>query len=296
MQTNRFTLHGLQAMHAFDWPVMTFSDPVPDHSPLSPKNANPIPLVKKHIRISTTFAYICPIEKFRALKCALLGFTGLVLLPGMCLAADKVELNSEVEKINYSVGYQIGGDFKAQGIELAPDILIQGIRDALAKATPLMTQEQMNTTLINLKKKIVADQQRQDKQAAEENRKASAAFLKEHAKQKGVTVLPSGVQYKVLKAGSGKKPTLKDSISINYRVTRVDGKEIARTDANTPRSYPVAKAIPGLQEVLPLMEEGAKWEVVLPTAKAAGGRDPLDDMGVIIYELELVSVLPAKQP
>jgi FKBP-type peptidyl-prolyl cis-trans isomerase FklB len=220
---------------------------------------------------------------------------GLVLLSGICLAADKkMEIKSEEDKINYSVGYQIGGDFKAQGVALTPDVLVQGIRDALNKNEPLLSKEQMSTTLINLKKKVLADQQRQEKQAAETVRKANADFLKENAKQKGVTVLPSGVQYKVLKAGSGKKPTLKDSITINYRVTRVDGKEITSNAANAPKTYPVAQAIPGLQEVLPLMAEGAKWQIVLPTASASGGRDPLDDMGVMIYEMELVSVLPAK--
>lgn len=222
------------------------------------------------------------------------GILGLILLPGFCLAAGKMELKNEAEKINYSLGYQIGGDFKAQGVELTPDVLVQGIRDALSKNEPLLSREQMNATLISLKKKVVADQQQQEKQAAAENRKASADFLKENAKLTGVTVLPSGVQYKVLKAGSGKKPTLQDSITINYRVTRTDGKEIATTDANEPKTYPVAKAVPGLQEVLPLMAEGAKWQIALPTATASGGRDPLDDMGVMIYELELISVIPAK--
>ncbi|MFZ2950949.1 MAG: FKBP-type peptidyl-prolyl cis-trans isomerase N-terminal domain-containing protein [Desulfuromonadaceae bacterium] len=224
----------------------------------------------------------------------LVGFIGLVLLPDICLAADKVELKSETERINYSVGYQIGGDFKAQGVELTPEVLVRGIQDALKKTEPLLPKEQMNTTLMNLKKKIVADQQKQEKQKAEENRKASADFLKSNAAQKGVTVLPSGVQYKELKPGTGRKPTLQDSISIKYRVTHTDGKEIAKTDPDTPKTYPVTKAIPGLQEVLPLMSEGAKWQIVLPTATAAGGRDPLDDMGVLIYELELISVLPAK--
>lgn len=264
MQAYRFTLHGQREIQALDWPIT-------DCTPY----------------------YLCPNEKKRGLKSAVLGFLSLVLLPCVCLAADKAKL-SETEKINYSVGYQIGGDFKAQGVELAPDVLVRGIQDALNKNEPLLSQEQMNTTLIGLKKKVVADQQRLEKQAAAENRKASAAFLKENAAQKGVTVLPSGVQYKVLKAGSGKKPTLKDSIAIKYRATRPDGKEIASTDTNTPKSYLVAQAIPGLQEVLPLMAEGAKWQIVLPAATAAGGRDPLDDMGIMIYEMELVSVLPAK--
>lgn len=294
MQSSRFTLQGRRAMHAFDWPAMNFLGPFSSCSHPSASTATRTSAIEQFIRRSSTLACFNPIEKFRALKCAFLGFTCLILLPCISMAAEKMELKTEAEKINYSVGYQIGGDFKAQGVELAPDLLVQGIRDALAKNEPLMSPQQMTTTLVNLKKKIVADQQRQEKNAAEENRKASAAFLKEHAKQKGVTALPSGVQYKVIKAGSGRKPTLQDSVSINYRVTRIDGTEIARTEAGAPRSYPVAKAIPGLQEVLPLMEEGAKWEIVLPTAKAAGGHEPLDDMGVIIYELELVSVLPAK--
>ena len=234
----------------------------------------------------------------RVLKAAtvLTGFFGFVLLPFVCLAADKVELKNDVDRINYSVGYQIGGDFKAQGVELNPEALVQGIQDALKKNDPLMSREQMNTTLVNLKNKITADQQTAQKQAIAENRKASAAFLEQNAKQKDVTVLPSGVQYKVLKEGTGRKPTLKDDVSVQYRITRVDGKEIASTYAGgKPKTSPLAKAIPGLQEVLPMMQEGAKWQIVLPpTSAASGRRDPLDDMGVLIYELELISVQPAK--
>lgn len=223
------------------------------------------------------------------MKNILIGFLGLLLLPGICPAADKKELTNETERINYSVGYQIGGDFKSQGVELDPDALVQGIHDALKQNKPLLPQEQMNATLMNLKRKIMSDQ----KLAAVENRKASAAFLAENARQKEVTVLLSGVQYKILKAGSGKMPTLKDTVKIHYRVTGVDGKEIGNTYVGgKPRTSPLAKAIPGLQEVLLLMAEGAKWQVVLP-AGASGGRDPLDDRGALIYELELVSVKTA---
>ncbi|OGW36725.1 MAG: peptidylprolyl isomerase, partial [Nitrospirae bacterium GWC2_56_14] len=209
------------------------------------------------------------------MKNAFMGFIGLLLLSGLCQAAEKKELKNETEKINYSVGYQIGGDFKSQGVELDPDALVQGIQDALKKNKPLLSQELMNATLVDLKKKIVADQQSAAKITAEENRKASAAFLTENAKQKGVTVLPSGVQYKVLKEGSGKKPTLKDDVKIHYRITKIDGKEIGNTYVGgKPRTSPVAKAMPGLQEVLLLMKEGSKWQIFLPTATASGGREP----------------------
>ena len=221
-------------------------------------------------------------------------FLGLLLLSGLGLAAEKKELKNETERINYSVGYQIGGDFVSQGVELDPDALVQGMQTAIKKNKPLLSQEQMNATLVQLKKKIVADQQSAEKKAAAENRKSSAAFLAENAKQKGVTVLPSGVQYKIIKEGSGKKPTLKDDVKVHYRMTSVDGKELGNTYVGgKPRTYSVSKAIPGLQQVLPLMAEGAKWQIVLPSATKAGGGNPLDDMGALIYELELLTVKTA---
>ncbi len=221
------------------------------------------------------------------MKRVLVGFIGMVLLPVVCLAADKVELKNETEKINYSVGYQIGGDFRRQGMELNSEILAQGIRDALENADPLMPPEQMKATLVNLKKKLLADQQVTAKQAG-------AAFIAENAKKEGVIVLPSGVQYKVLRDGDGRKPTFKDIVTIKYRVSRVDGKEIAAGYPDSkPKTYPLAKALPGLQEVLPLMKEGSVWQIVLPPGRALGARgEALENAGVLIYEMELVSVQP----
>jgi FKBP-type peptidyl-prolyl cis-trans isomerase FklB len=211
---------------------------------------------------------------------------GLALLPALSLAAEPAALSTEAEKVSYSVGYQVGGDFQRQGWEISPDALVQGLRDAIAKNTPRLTQEEMNLTLGNLKKKLVAEQQAARKQT-------DAAFLAANAKQPGVTVLPSGVQYRVLQAGSGKKPTAQDSVTILYRVSRTDGKQIGSTEPGKPKTYPVAKAIPDLQEALQLMAEGAKWQIVIPSGLATGDREPLDDAGVIIYDLELVSVQSA---
>lgn len=90
-------------------------------------------------------------------------------------------------------------------------------------------------------------------------------------------------------------PTLKDEVKVHYRISRIDGKELGNTyDAGIPRTVSVAKAMPALQEVLPLMAEGSKWQVVIPTGTASGNKEPLDDQGVLIYDLELVSVIPAK--
>jgi len=237
----------------------------------------------------------CPYGKSGVMKSLLIGTLGLLLIPGVGLAADKAALKTETGKINYSVGYQIGGDFKVQGVELDPEALVQGIQDAIKQNKPKLTQDEMNSLLVGLKKKIMAEQQLKEKQAKADYRQASAAFLKENAKKEGVTVLPDGVQYKVLMAGNGKKPTLKDEVKVNFRVYRVDGKEIGNTyDSGIPRTMALSKALPGLREVLQLMPEGSKWQIVMPSTVASGGRDSMEDLGAVIYEMELISVIPAK--
>ena len=209
----------------------------------------------------------------------------LFLFCNACATTSRADIKTETDKINYSVGYQVGGDFKSQGVELNSEVFVQGIRDVLSNTTPRMTKAEMDSTLITLKRKIVADERAKVKQAG-------VTFLAENAKNKDVTVLSSGVQYKVLRPGSGKKPTLDDQVKVHYRITRADGTEIGSTYGSKPRTLLLSKTIPGLREVLLLMNEGAKWQVVIPTGTAAGGKEPMDDMGVLIYELELLSVLP----
>lgn len=137
----------------------------------------------------------------------------------------------------------------------------------------------------------MADQRAKEAQDAARLRSVGAAFLAENGKKKGVTVLPSGVQYEVLRPGSGKKPGPDDEVTLHYRITGVDGKEMGTTYTDgKPRSISIPKALPGLREVLPLMEEGAKWRVVLPTGIAAGGREPKGDTVPVIYEVELLKI------
>jgi FKBP-type peptidyl-prolyl cis-trans isomerase FklB len=212
-----------------------------------------------------------------------------MLIPGLCIAESKVKPENETDRINYSIGYQIGGDFQRQGCKLNPEMMIMGIRDAIEHADPLLSPEQMNTTLVTLKKKLVADQQGTLKQAG-------AAFLTENAKKEGVVVLPSGVQYKALRGGAGKQPTLNDSVTIRYRVSRADGQAISTDypDSN-PKTYPLKNALPGLQEVMQLMKEGSVWQIVIPPGPGLGTTgEALENAGVLIYQLELVSVQSGK--
>lgn len=213
----------------------------------------------------------------------------LAVVPFSSLAAEPVALTSETGRTNYSIGYQVGNDFKKEGWTFDADRFVQGVRAALESATPALPVAEMNKTLADLKKKIVAGQ-------ATSAKESDALFLTQHAKAEGVVILPSGVQYKVLQVGDGKMPTLKDSVTIKYKVNRAGGAEIATgyPDSN-PKTYALAQALPGLQEVLLLMKEGSRWEIILPPGPAAGSKgEALEAAGVLIYDLELVSVQAGK--
>ena len=219
------------------------------------------------------------------MKNILMGLLGIIVLSGVCFAADKMELKDDSDRMNYSIGYQMGGDFQRQHWELRADVLMKGLRDAMNHEQPLMSQDEMNGTLQRLKKQLAADQKK-------EIRENDKAFLEANAKKEGVVVLPSGVQYKIIKEGSGKKPVLSDSVVIKYQVSRVVGQKVAAASPETkPATYSLKKALPGLREVLQLMKEGAVWEIVLPPGPSRGVRgEALESAPVFIYELELLSV------
>ena len=172
---------------------------------------------------------------------------------------------------------------------------MQGIQTAIKKNKPLLSQEEMNATLVQLKKKIVADQQLSGEEGGRENRKSSAAFLAENAKQKGVTVLPSGVQYKIIKEGSGQEtdPEGRGEGPLSHDQRRRQGARQhlcgrQAEDLFRIQGHPGAPAGPAR-----LMAEGAKLADRAASATKAGGGNPLDDMGALIYELELLTVKTA---
>lgn len=215
----------------------------------------------------------------------------LGLISTLSLATEPQALESTPDKISYSVGYQIGGDFKRQGVALNRDALIKGIEDALDEhGTPLLSPEEMKATLVDLKKRLVADQDRQKAAAAEKYRGEGREFLATNAGRNGVVTLPSGLQYKVLTDGNGRQPTLKDTVSVNYRGTLLDGREFDSSYRDgKPVTFPLTSVIPGWKEAIPLMKEGAKWQLFIPADLAFGERGPLADR-TVIYELELLAV------
>jgi len=219
-------------------------------------------------------------------------------LCGIAFAGDPPEVKTDKDKISYSVGYQVGGDFKRQGAEINPDMMLQGIRDALSGTTPRMTQQEMNRTLVDLKKKIVADQRETQQKMGEKNLAEGKTFLAANGKKEGMVTLPSGLQYKVLAEGKGKSPGPTDSVTVHYRGTLIDGTEFDSSHKRgKPATFQVNRVIAGWTEALQLMKPGAKWQLFIPANLAYGERGAGSRIGpnaALVFEVELLSVGPSK--
>ena len=212
----------------------------------------------------------------------------------VCLAAEKLEPKSENDKISYSVGYQVGGDFRRQGVELDPDLLVKGMQDAMSGGKPLMTQEEMNKTLVDLKRKVVTAQREEQKKAAEKNLAEGKKFLEGNARKEGVTTLPSGLQYKVTAKGTGASPKKTDSVTVHYKGTLIDGTEFDSSyKRGQPATFRVDSVIAGWTEALQLMKPGAKWQLFIPPNLAYGERGAGSRIGpnsTLVFEVELIKV------
>jgi FKBP-type peptidyl-prolyl cis-trans isomerase FklB len=221
--------------------------------------------------------------------------------------AAPVTLNTPKEKLSYAIGVDMANRIKGAQVDVDPAILSRALKDTLTDAPSAMTQDQVRSTLMDLQKEMKAKQeaaqQKQaeaNKAAGEKNRKEGEAFLAENKAKEGVVALPSGLQYKILKAGDGPKPTAADTVSCNYRGTLLDGKEFDSSyKRGQPASFPVSGVIKGWTEALQLMPVGSKWQLFIPADLAYGDRQAGPDItpgSTLIFEVELLSIQAKNTP
>jgi FKBP-type peptidyl-prolyl cis-trans isomerase FklB len=208
--------------------------------------------------------------------------------------ADDAASKTDKDKISYSIGFGMGSNLKNQGVDVDADKLSKGIKDALSGAKPMLSPADMDKTMGDLRTKMMAQQQEKMKSLGAKNKAEGEAFLAKNKTVAGVKTLPSGLQYQVIKAGTGKIPKATDKVSVNYRGTLLDGKEFDSSySRGTPASFPVTGVIPGWTEALQLMKEGAKWKLFIPASLAYGEQGAGGVIGpnaVLLFEVELLKV------
>lgn len=218
------------------------------------------------------------------------GFLCVLLLSGGSFAAEKVKLEDVGAKVNYSFGYQVGQNLKELELDFDQKLLLEGIQDALSGAGPLLSPQEMREALTDARNKQYAAKQEKKKQTARQHRKEGSDFLAANAEKPGVVTLPSGLQYKVIREGAGKTPGPRDSVTVHYRGTLINGQEFDSSySKGEPAAFRVYSVIKGWTEALQLMKEGAKWQLFIPPDLAYGRRGPLADK-TLIFDVELISV------
>ena len=209
---------------------------------------------------------------------------------------NKPQLKDLKDKVSYSIGLDLGFNFKKQNLELNPDALLAGVKDALGGKQPLLNENEVKETMTALTKEIEDKQ----KAVAEQNVKDGEKFLAENKKKEGVKTTASGLQYKVIKEGTGPQPKLTDSVVANYRGTLINGTEFDSSfKRGQPATFPLTGVIKGWTEALQLMKVGSKYQLFVPADLAYGNRAMGADIGpnsTLIFEVELVGIQPSETP
>src|SRR6266480_4044450 len=205
------------------------------------------------------------------------------------------QLKDQKEKVSYSIGLQIGFNLSRQKVDVSPDVLSAGIKDALA-GKPQLNPDQIKEVMSTFEK----DMEQKQKEVGEKNKTEGTKFLEDNKKKEGVKTTASGLQYKVLKEGNGAQPKATDTVTVNYRGTLINGTEFDSSyKRGQPASFPVNGVIKGWTEALQLMKVGSKYQLWIPSSLAYGERSVSPEIGpnaTLIFEVELLDAKPPPTP
>jgi FKBP-type peptidyl-prolyl cis-trans isomerase len=210
-------------------------------------------------------------------------------------ATAAAPLTTDKQKASYAIGENIGKSLKRDDVDLDTATFMRGLRDAFSGAKPALTDDEAKAVLTKLATDVRAKQQAKLEAQSASNKKESDAFLAANKTKEGVTALSSGLQYKVLTAGDGPKPTSSDKVVCNYRGTLLDGTEFDSSyKRGQPATFPVTGVIKGWTEALQLMPVGSKWQLFVPPDMAYGlqGRPGIPPNSALVFEVELLSIAP----
>lgn len=228
------------------------------------------------------------------MKYLLVVFFTLGFLACQSNTQNKVQLKTQTDSVSYTIGMDIGKNLKNQKIDIVPEILAQGIKDILDSNQTLLNEEQAQEVISQLQQRLMAKHKEMMEMQKEKNKKASEEFLAENKKKSGIVSLPSGLQYKVIKMGTGPKPKATDKVTVHYKGTLIDGTEFDNSyTRGEPATFNVNQVIKGWTEALQLMPVGSKWIIYLPPDLAYGEQgagEVIEPNSTLIFEVELLKI------
>ena len=200
------------------------------------------------------------------------------------------EVKTEKQKLSYAMGTYFALGLTQQGMDVDVPAFIQAVEDALNKNDPQISMKEMQDILTKYKETVA----KQQSDAVAANQKAGDAYLAKNKKKEGVIESPTGLQYKILKQGSGEKPAAGNSVTVHYKGTLIDGTVFDSSyDRGQPATLSLGQVIKGWQEALPMMTTGSKWQIYVPPKLAYGDRAASELIGpasTLVFDIELISV------
>lgn len=221
--------------------------------------------------------------------------------PAPAAPANPAAPQSLEDQASYVIGLNIGRNLKAQEVPANPDIVMKGIRDGLSGAQPAMTDEEMQTAMNTFQQQMMAKQEAKMQAEGQKNQKAADEFLAANKAKKGVVTTASGLQYEVVKEGTGASPKATDQVTVHYTGTLLDGTKFdSSVDRGQPATFPVNQVIPGWTEALQLMPVGSKYKLWIPPQLGYGDRGtpgPIGPNQTLVFDVELLEIVkPEAQP
>ena len=225
-------------------------------------------------------------------------FIVLLMIAISCTSSEKVvetpQLTDYMDTVSYSVGVDIGKSFRLQEMDINPDVMARGLSDAFSDKETALTDEEIQSTLINFRQEFQQKQREIAQRKAQEAAIAEEAYLAESASKEGVVSLPSGLQYKVITPGDGPSPLTTDKVKVHYKGSLADGTIFDSSyDRGQPTSFTVSGVIKGWTEALLLMQVGSKWELTIPSKLGYGTRgsgDRIPPNSTLLFEVELLAI------
>ena len=225
-------------------------------------------------------------------------FIVLLMIAISCTSSEKVvetpQLTDYMDTVSYSVGVDIGKSFRLQEMDINPDVMARGLSDAFSDKETALTDEEIQSTLINFRQEFQQKQREIAQRKAQETAVAEESYLAESASKEGVVSLPSGLQYKVITPGDGPSPLTTDKVKVHYKGSLADGTIFDSSyDRGQPTSFTVSGVIKGWTEALLLMQVGSKWELTIPSklgygTRGSGGKIPPNS--TLLFEVELLGI------